>query len=457
MKRQLVIVLVVFVLSAVAAIAVIWTQIVPKYQARAIVLVHPIIPRLVFRTEDNGMIPLYDSYRNTQVSIILSSTVLQRVLDRREIQDTKWYRKPPKSLMQQLVGNPPAPNEERLRANLSVRPRPQTEIIDVSFADPSANDARLIVDAVVEEYIKYIKDKSNTEDDVIYRQLTKQYDDLRRQIQGQEDDIALISKSLGTGTPQELVASKKFRLAQTESSLSDLRRRIVLLEWEIKQATANDSNNVAMGIEEKQSKYYVDAEWRRLNENVKIIRHDIDISVYTPKHPEAIKAQKDLAYAKELLKLRETQLNELWRDRPKNADGTPITIAGVGDPNYSKAVIEYQLEQAKYEEKLLIEDCNKQKKEFKTLFDTAQALEKKNNDLQRQRELFDAVRQRLEQKTMERNLPANSIERGDRAFASSRPYNDHRIKYTAIALVLSLGIGAGTGLLFRRREGSMKN
>ena len=90
------------------------------------------------------------------------------------------------------------------------------------------------------------------------------------------------------------------------------------------------------------------------------------------------------------------------------------------------------------------------------LFDNAQLLERENNSLQHKRELFDVVRNRLDQKNMERNIPG-SIEVSMWAYASSEPYNDRRIMFTAIALVLGLGIGVGTGFLFRRREGSMKN
>ena len=51
--------LAVFVLLAGPAIAVIWIFTVPKYTAKGEIRVRPIIPRLVFQTEDNGMIPLY--------------------------------------------------------------------------------------------------------------------------------------------------------------------------------------------------------------------------------------------------------------------------------------------------------------------------------------------------------------------------------------------------------------
>jgi hypothetical protein len=63
MLKQIVLLLSVFVLVAVLIIAIIWTQIIPEYQASAQVRVRPFIPYLVFPTEDNGMVPLYESFR----------------------------------------------------------------------------------------------------------------------------------------------------------------------------------------------------------------------------------------------------------------------------------------------------------------------------------------------------------------------------------------------------------
>jgi capsular exopolysaccharide synthesis family protein len=108
-------------------------------------------------------------------------------------------------------------------------------------------------------------------------------------------------------------------------------------------------------------------------------------------------------------------------------------------------VIEYQLEQAKYEEKLLSEEYNNRQKEFKELFTNAQLIENENNSLQHERELFNAVRQRLEQKTMERNVPG-SIELLTQTI-SSRLYEDSRFKFSAIVLIIALGLGAGVAFL----------
>ncbi len=454
MKRQSILLLVVFVLVAAPAIAAIWTQIVPKYRARAEVRVRPIIPYLVFRTEDSGMIPLYSSFVNTQVSIMRSNVVFQRVLDKQEVQKTQWYKEPPKSLVQRLRGNLPAPPMERLRDDISVRPREETEIIDIAFLDSSAKDAKIIVDAVLDQYIKYIGEKSDATKDELYRKLVDQYKSLDNEIRGRGKITAQLSRSLGTGTPQELVSGKRVRLDETQARLSELRQSIALLEWErkkledlMKQAVNDDSNDVP-GRMENQAKYYEDAEWRKLDVDMRTIHHKIATSQLDPNNPDIIQATKDMKFADELLQLREVQLDKQWRDRLRNAAGVPITTAIASGLSYEEASIylENQLARTKYEEQLLLAELKKQQAEFQEFFESAQLLEKENKALQHKRELFGAVRQRLDEKTMERNVPG-SIEVLTQASVSSEPHKDRRIVFTAMALVLGLGMGVVAAFL----------
>ena len=451
--------LAVFVLVAAPAIAAIWIQVVPEYQAKAEVQVRPIIPYLVFRTEDSGMIPLYSSFLNTQVSIMRSLVVLQRVLDQQEVQETQWYKEPPKPLVQRLLGNPPAPPIERLRDDLSVRPRKETEIIDVTFMDPSAKDAKIILDAILDEYVQYIGEKSDATKDELYSKLVDQYKSLDNEIKGQEVISAELSRSLGTGTPQELISGKRVRLDSTQARLNEMRQSIAVLGWKqkkledlIKQTITDDSNDVP-GRTEKQPKYYEDAEWRNLDIAVRTHRHNIENSLLSPNHPDAIRAAKDMKFTEELLRQREAQLNEQWRDRPKNEAGVPITVTDDSGPDYKEELrtLEYQLVQTKYEEQLLLAELKEQQAESQELFDNAQLLDKENNALQHKRELFNTVRQRLDQKNMERNVPG-SIEVLTRASVSSKPYNDRRIVLTAAALFLGLGMGGGVAFLRASRN-----
>lgn len=240
MKRHLIPVLLIPTVLAVIAIFAVWTQIIPKYKAKAEIRVRPIVPYLVFQTEDNGMIPYYDSFVNTQVSIISCPIILLRVLDNKEIQNTNWYKNPEESLLTKL-SEEKKNRLERLRDSLSVTPRRQTEIIDVSFAAQNANDAKLIVNSVLDAYRKYIHDVSNVTEYELYSELVKQYKSLESEIDGRKQVIEHLSSTIGTKTPGELISNQRVRLDQTRAKLTDIQREIAILEWQLKEP-----NNIAL-------------------------------------------------------------------------------------------------------------------------------------------------------------------------------------------------------------------
>lgn len=447
--------LAIFVLVSAPILAAIWTQIVPQYQARAEVRVRPIIPRLVFKTEDNGAIPFYESFVNTQVSLIRSLTVLQRVLDQEDVQKTQWYKGPADSLMQRLRGSG-TPPMERLRDALSVRPRMRTEIIDVSFTDASARDAKVIVDAVLRQYLKYVGESSNATEDVLYNKLVDQYKSLETEIQGREKVCAELHRSLGTDMPQQLIAQKRVRLDEMEAQLRNLQGRTAILNWEkegLAKADGNETSAASARSEGKPPRYHVDAEWRKLEIEVRTAQHQIDNSRLAPSHPDRVRLEKNLEFARSLLKQRETQLDDLWADRVAEA-----AVAGdwAGDanntgPRQGVLTLEHQLARVKQEETLLRAEWTKQQAEFQSQFDTAQLLEKENQTLQVKRELFDEIRRRLEQKNIERNVPG-SIEVLTWAFSPSKPSEDRRVVFSIMALFAGFGMGGAIAFLRASRN-----
>ncbi|MCP4262058.1 MAG: hypothetical protein GY774_31845 [Planctomycetes bacterium] len=463
MLKQLVLLFFVFFLLAALVIAAIWTQIIPEYRAVAQLRIRSVIPFLVFRTEDNGIIPQYESFVNTQVSIMRSLAVLQRVLDQRAVQNTKWYKEPQVSLIKWLQGKPSAPPLERLRNCLSTQPRPKTEIIDVIFTDSSPKDAKIIVDAVLKQYMLYIGERFDEAKDILHKKISEQYTILENEIKGRETIIAALRNALGTGTPQELISSMRLRMDDTQARLTELQQNIAVLEWEkIQQAVHHDRNDVPIVSKvemEKQPKYHEDSEWRALDINLRTAQHSIATSELEPNNPEIIRAAKDVKFAEELLKLREAQLDEQWRDKQEkiiseqkdNTSIVPIIITNADGYSYEKgaASLELQLARLKEKETLLTAEIEKQKEDFKIRFADAQALENENNELQHKRELFKAVRQRLDQKNMERNV-SGRIEVLTEAFAPSEPHKDRRVLFTAIVLVLdSIGIALSGWLLHR--------
>ncbi|MCP4609807.1 MAG: polysaccharide biosynthesis tyrosine autokinase [Planctomycetes bacterium] len=459
-------ILAIFILATAPAITAIWMLVVPKHQAKAEVRIRPIIPTLVFRTEDNGMIPLYSSYVNTQVAILKSSSVLQRVLDEPAVQETQWYKHYSEPLLHRLLGKPVPSHIERLKSALDVKPRRRTEITDVTFEDFSPKDAKIVLDTVLGEYLKYVEERSDEARSALHNKLLEEYKSLETEITGREDFCASLSKSLGTSTPEALVTNKKIRLDETEAKVKSLQYSIALLETErndlenlTKQAIPDDSNNVLISstvTEKEQPKYYGDPEWRGLDRNARNIRYKIATSLFTPKHPDSGLMKKELEFAEELLQLREAQLDEQFHSQSNNEDPMPFVINNSSDltPEERLKSIEFQLNQARQEEKFLNDDLQVQKIKFDSLFEQAQLLEKENNRLMHKRGLFSAVRQRLDQKNIERNVPG-SISVLTWGFSASQPSNDPRIISTAIVLVIGLGLSGGTAFLKAYRSQSM--
>lgn len=442
--------LVVFILTTAPMLAAIWTQVIPVYQAKAEIRIRPIIPFVVFKTEDAGMLPLYSSFVNTQVSIIRSPAVLQRVLDQQDVQATQWYKNPQMSFRQRLSGYKPTPMEQFL-GNLSAKPRRGTEILDIRFVATSTNDAKTILSAVIEQYVQHVGLMLNEDQDKVYRELIEQYEFLEKEIQGREKVAAELRKTLGTGTPEKLVANQRIRLDEARANLDHVQQRIALLEWELKQTKPADSNHApgtAAGDLTKQVKYHQDAEWCRLDLNVRTLRHNIDNSILTDKHPDAIRVQKDLVFAEDLLRRREAQLDEQERERLRYKAGLSVTIADSNNSSFGRPLLspEHQLSKARKEEQLLDAEVKRQEQAFQELFASAQLLEKENNELAHKRELFDAIRRRRDQKNMERGV-FGRVELLTEAQAPSQPYNDRRMVFTAMALCMGLGMGAGTAFL----------
>jgi len=431
-------ILAVFAGVAVPLVVAIWTQIVPEYQAKAIVRVRPIIPYLVFRTEDSGRIPLYDSYVKTQAAFIESTTVLERVL----AQQTQWSKNPPESFIERLRGTSPI---DRLRDALSVQPRRETEIIDVTFTDPNPADAKIILEAILREYKNYIENKVDpTQGDVdVLAQLEKQHTSLQEETKTLEDRVTFDRDLLQTADPEGLVSTKRVRLDEARARLTELERSIAALDLEIGRIDANDSNDALAAAEvQRQRRYHEDEEWRQLDINVRRIQHSIDTSRLTDKHPDMIQARKDRDFAKELLGHREAQLDEEWSDLAKDTTGRPTADTDAERRRYALQSLKDQRDQKEDERRLLAADLVTQEGEFNDLFQNAKDFETDNNQLQQKRELFDAVRRRLEQKQMERNAPG-SIVVPLMATVSSTPYNDRRIELTVMVLVLALGLGGG--------------
>ncbi len=468
----------VLLLVAVPSMVICWTMVVPNYETNAKIRVRPLIPRLVFQTDENGKIPLYEGYMKTQMSIVQSSASLSNVLELPEVQATQWYnqtdpfwRLSPKSRL------------ERLQADLFVTRQRGTELIDVMMKTTMPQDGALIVNALLDEYIGKIGRLMDEDDDKLMKQLVMEYESITKEIDQRENNLAGLRKELGTNDAHVLVSRKRLRLDELEAEMESRKRILTTAEWRKEQLekrlkaparNANSSANQAE-VEEVHPNYQDDAEWRRLHGNMQIAKHlfEVEGGQFGQSHPKRIAMAKGVKFAEKLLHQHESLLDSQRRFNTSGVSQGPVTsplseankwqvrlfayaprsLAQELRASYAPrstgqelGATNWQIELLKYEENVMEKDLTKLRETWDDTFKKAEIFAKEQRGVDQKKQLLEAVRIRLEQKTIERKVP-DSAEILSRAIVPTARARDRRLFLSALALFVSVASGFGAAFM----------
>jgi succinoglycan biosynthesis transport protein ExoP len=415
-----------FILVAGVCVPCSWLLPVPLYESTALVRVEPVVPRIVFNTENNGMLPLYREYMNTQVSAIRSPKVLERVLDRKNIQETHWYREEGKRLMRDALSP-----LERLAKTLDVQTRPNTQLISVSISTERGNEAKLIVDTTVDEYYKAVKEREQQENLELIGKVREQHTALESEIKGLRELRKSLSRDSGLMDSLELRTQLSTKLDDLESNYMEVDRDLKLLGSRLERSTAQ-ATQPAAGKEGTPTQsgpdYAVDAEWRGLNLAVKNVRHELDLArgEYGEAHPKIKQMTSNVTHAESLLAERESQLKEQW-GRPAVAQTNPSNsqMASISP----EAIKQQILPEKQLEKELLQKDIDKLRGKVTDIA----AITRNEEQLRDKQQIFATVRDRLTTLETESKAPGR-ITIDSYGFGSSEPGKDRRPLLTVMSL-----------------------
>lgn len=434
--RQKWVLLATFVLISSVTVPVIWSLVTPEYRATAAVRVRPTIPRIVFDVpEKNGMVPLYTSYLNTQVSILRSKQVLERVLDCEEVKATEWYRQSPRSLRVLLGGS--SPNRmERLRDSLEAGPRRNTELVDVAMAARFPGDAKIIVDAVVEEYKRYTDEELSEHEKLVFDTLRSERSNLLAEINSLVEKMGNLSKQIGTGDPDIVRAQLAERLSLLETERERLQRMYTLAQEELASSGGQEDVNPVESVE-PDSLYLYDHEWRALNMALRSKQHELVLAQqqYGESHPRIKQLVADVDHAERVLRSREIELDHGLRATDRVAGSSDPTMP-LDRSDFGRLVARYRRELELMEEQIV--ELQKQQEHKGELAKAAASI---NQQLEQKQELYDLVRSRLQALEMEEKAPGR-ISVASSGIEPSKPFRDRRPLLT----VLALGGAMMTGL-----------
>lgn len=425
---------------AAPAITGIWLANKPLYSANGQIRIKPIIPTLVFRTEENGMIPYYPNFLATQVAVMLSPTVLQRVLAQEDVQTTEWYKQDRGSSW--LGGKS---RIEELQELLTIRPRPRTEIIDVNIDLPLPRDSAVIVNAVLDQYIRHSHELIEGSQDRLFRQLVEQHDTLKTRVREKEESIQELKRQLQTSEPEAMASAKRGALERAEERQATLQRQQAMAEWRLEQARKREgaamenAKSAGAGIAANSAAlaFGDDVQWQRLRDSYRQAEYEYSMGRqrFGEGHPRLRMLEERRNRAGALLESRQSELAARVRvvDGPGPASTMPSNSQDVRIATEAVELVTRELEMA-------VKDVQERRVQWEQAVDRSQVLARHQQELKEQQDLFNLVRGRLEAKRMERSVPG-SIDILARATEPTSVSKDRRPVFSLLALAAAMAAG----------------
>ena len=317
-------VLVTFVLLAGLGVPAVWLFIQPKYQARAAIRVRPVVYSILYTDQQSdNVMPMYDNFKNTQVSIMLSENVLQDVADELTDKDLKLFEKRPEGLkavlkrawqdkdFKLLLRDDVSPLKALQRAaregDLAVQSGRRDELLEVSMTSPDPQEAALIVDTLIRAYMVAQTAENEQGDDKKLRLLQDEQRSQANEVEQQQESILRMTEEYGMadlGKRHDMLIENmedlNRQLTQIEANRAELEEQIGALE---------EGSDDSLLLQEKESEQTIEARrsaYVNGDERIKKLTESVIVA-----EEELILAQQTLAEGNPQLQLKQDMIDAL--------------------------------------------------------------------------------------------------------------------------------------------------
>ncbi|MCL2645705.1 MAG: AAA family ATPase [Phycisphaerales bacterium] len=186
---------------------------VPPYQSVGTIQIRAVVPKILYPTDQNNVMPMFESFIQSQVAIIQSQRVLEMA---RQSPDWQAVR--------------PNATTAALAKALMVDHRPNTELIYVGFTDPDPKVAVAGAKSFIGAYQNIFKEydaKSDAERSQVLEDLRTA---LSNQLKGLNSQVSAIATEYGTDNLESLYKFKESELARQESQMRQLQVEISMFD-----------------------------------------------------------------------------------------------------------------------------------------------------------------------------------------------------------------------------------
>ena len=455
--KQWRIVLITFLSICAVGIPAIWLFGGSAYESTAAIRIAPIIPSILFGDRySEGVIPMYDNFKNTQADLITSEQVLQRVADDLSDKHLAFFEKSGNvriGLKGKLIDkqNPvliAAVKELLIKGDLYVTPEHKSELIKVSMKGTNPKEMGQIVDAFVRAYMGIIVEEETKGGDQSLTILENEAKTLANKLEKQQQIVREMAQEYGTSALDEYHQMMLQRVAtlQTELTKAETRKITLQAQVELFRETKNRSVGAEGLIRIRQDFINADLMLQSLTTNIAQMEQALIVAKQTlaPTNPE-LKQKADLL---DMLKQR---LDQRRQEVNKNFDEMLTKELAINDKNQLENA-KAELKQTEAYEKYLRDLLAKEDGETIELGRKQLAIKDSERQVKLTEELYDKVRQRIQELEMERKRPARiSVA----YYANSLPARSKRVKYTLALMFGALGCGAMLAFLRAKADKSL--
>ena len=459
--RRWYIVLLTFFIMCVAGLPAIWLLIKPLYNVTGAIRVAPTSPNVWTGRADTAEISTYAIFVNTQVGMITSSRVVQRVaddlVDRNlsffEAKTTGLVAKLRQTLKQAKTKPEPAIKLKQAirRGVITVAPAPDSELIDITMKSTEPEEATQIVDAFIRNYMAVEVSASAHDRDQELTLLEDERKMLVEKLQSQRKSIYELAQEYGTAnldSRQDMmlrrVATLLAELTRVEAQNIGLEAQLKSLEQTVEQTATPAGLLRSPEVLLQMRQEYIDRDLtvRVPMQNIALLDQELIVAQQT-----LTSTNPELDHKAEVLEALMARLEECKEEASKAFDDL-MSKASDEELMNAQATLKQGIVSKNYlQEMLAKEDAEAIKLGRKQL-----AIQDLQDEWELAKDMYDIVQQRLQESQMFRKSPA----RISVAYGADVAYiQDKRVKYSIALVFGALACGAMLAYLRDKADQSL--
>lgn len=387
----------------------------------------------------------YESFVNTQISLITGFTILSRVAESDEIKNLPSLRHASGAIVPHLM------------EHIEAQAQDQTELVTFSYKDPDADSALFILNKILDTYSEYVSQQEVEQGERRRQILVEREARLVEAIEKERNRIAALRKEYGIPVSEAIglspldMESNRIGLSQAEADLSSAESKVRQTESLIKRVEAlreqyqsnPEAPLFALGIEEK---VLADPNVLQLIEQLARVQQE-----YSTLDETYVSTAPQVEVKRQELTALEAKLASVKAAARGNALGSLI-----GQYEYDLAGHQSEVESAKERRdrfNALIEEQQQGNLSRAGNYAEIDMMEKRVEDM---RTDLREIRNTINSIDIESNAPARANVLGEAAVSDNADQTE-RIKFLLVAVMFAVMAAALAGLLAEYRDQNVRS